>query len=90
MLKRLCQITFPYLEYQESCQSAENYHQDGMQLVESRAEEGKNEKYDAHNEMEHTFGRRTEILLRDKEHGSGGNESDNGRTERAKNVSDEL
>ena len=74
------------LEDEKPCQSAEDYHKDGVKLVDACADEGEDEEDDARNEMEQIVGRRTEVFLRNEEHCRSGNESDDGWTERAEDV----
>lgn len=74
------------LEDEESGQSAEDYHEDRMKLVDACAHKGEDEEDDARNEMEQIVGRRTEVFLRNEEHCRSGNESDDGWTERAEDV----
>lgn len=78
------------LENEKPCQSAEDYHKDGMKLVDACADEGEDEEDDARNEMEHIVGRRTEVFLRNEKHCRSGYESDYGRTERTEDVIDKL
>ena len=78
------------LEDEEPCQSAEDYHKDGVKLVDACADEGEDEEDDARNEMEQIVGWRTEVFLRNEKHCRSGYESDYGRTERTEDVIDKL
>jgi hypothetical protein len=78
------------LENEKPCQSTEDYHKDGVKLVDACADEGEDEEDDARNEMEQIVGWRTEVFLRNEEHCRSGYESDYGRTERTEDVIDKL
>ena len=78
------------LENEKPCQSAEDYHKDGVKLVNACADEGEDEENDARNEMEQIVGWRTKVFLRNEKHCCSGYESNYGRAERTEDVIDKL